>query len=68
MDEGLYLGVRTRYSASKNYRVDIHKEIKDSTGTPVLSAIVMKKVRSYWEVIAQGVNMSEAEVKGYLDQ
>lgn len=68
MDAGLYLGVRTLYSASKTFRVDIHNEIVDRNGDKVLSAIVMKKIRSYWEPVAQGVCMSEIEINKYLEQ
>lgn len=68
MDAGFYLGIHTLYSASKTYRIDIHKEIVDGKGNKVLSAIVMKKIRSYWEPVAQGVCMSETEVNNYLDQ
>lgn len=67
MDAGLYLGVRTLYSASKTFRIDIHNEIVDRAGNKVLSAIVMKKVRAYWEPVAQGVCMSETEVNRYLE-
>lgn len=68
MDAGSYLGIVTRHSKSKLYRVDIYKEITDMAGNKVLSAIVTKKIRAYWEPVAQGVCMSEAEIEKWMEQ
>jgi hypothetical protein len=67
MQEGCYLGVHIRYSASRNYRIDTHKTI-ESEGKKLHAATIMKKIRSYWEPVLSGVSLTDKELEEYLAQ
>lgn len=67
MDAGYYNGVEVRYSKTRKYRIEIHATA-ESHGKKYLSAIVMEKIRTYWEPKISGVSMTEAELDKYYTE
>ncbi len=58
--------LETKWSQSKEYRVDIQQTIKGSDGINYHSAIVYKVIRSYFEPVLQGINLLDTELESYL--
>jgi hypothetical protein len=58
----------TKWSASKEYRVDIQQTVIGSDGVNYHSAIVYKVIRSYFEPVLQGINILDSEINNYLEK
>jgi hypothetical protein len=60
-----YLGVTIRYSNNQNYRVEISGQRKVGEIT-YYSAIISEKIRSYWQPVLSGVNLTDKEINDYF--
>jgi hypothetical protein len=65
MQDQSYLGVHTRYSVKGKYRADITKtEVRN--GKSYFAATISEKIRSYWQPLLSGINITEAEIQSYF--
>ena len=55
-------------SQSGNFVIDISKEYVDAAGQKLYAAVVMEKVRSYYQPVLQGIAITESEVEKYKAQ
>lgn len=60
--------VDTKLSVSGIYRVDIHSQGLGKDNQPYYAVVVMKKIRSYWEPVLQGIYITQSEIDKYLEQ
>lgn len=67
LNDSSYLGVTTRYSKTGKYKISINAQV-DYEGTTYYSAIVQSKLRSYWQPVIAGVNMTDRELKEYYEE
>lgn len=60
--------LETKWSRSKEYRIDIQNTVVGKDGINYHSAIVYKVIRSYFEPVLQGINILDSELESYLSQ
>jgi len=52
-------------SKSENFVIDISKEYVDVAGQKLYAAVIMQKVRSYYQPVLQGIAITENEIEEY---
>jgi hypothetical protein len=55
-------------SKSENFVIDISKEYVDVAGQKLYAAVIMQKVRSYYQPVLQGIAITENEIERYKTQ
>ena len=63
MQEVNYLGIKILYSITGKYRIEV-----TPNGKSHFPAVILRKVRSYWEQIDHGVNMRQEDLDKYLKE
>lgn len=58
-----YQGISILYSKTEKYKIE-----KVNNGKKYFPAVILKKVRSYWEPVEHGVNMREEDLIKYLEE
>ena len=52
-------------SQSGSFVIDISKEYVDAAGQRLYAAVIMEKVRSYYQPVLQGIAITENEIERY---
>jgi hypothetical protein len=55
-------------SQSGSFVIDISKEYVDAAGQKLYAAVIMEKIRSYYQPVLQGIAITESEVERYKAQ
>jgi hypothetical protein len=55
-------------SQSGSFVIDISKEYVDAAGQKLYAAVIMEKVRSYYQPVLQGIAITENEIERYKMQ